>query len=385
MGARARRLGTAALGTVAFFFLAFVQLPLFFRHFPGRPATADLFNYLAASEVGRAHGWSQIYDVALQAPAYLRISGAPRFEWFDVFVSPPPVAWLAALFAPLGVVAAYWTWDALSLVVLVVAAWRCSPWSGPGRVVALLVGFSLYPVLIALQFAQITPLLAACVGLAFVELRRGRDVAAALWLVPIVLKPQVAVLIPFALLLAGYRRTFVAWAGGAALIALLAAASLGVGGVERWVRDLQEEQRHIENQVWTVAWLLGVGPQTVAGQLLCVMAGLGAGWLVRPRRDPATPVVAGALASLLGAGYHHSIDFPSVLILGLVQLHTLRGWRGAAFAVAGIAAAVVIPPVGPGPILSFLAVWLFGILAVALWPAVVAQRRRAVREEAPAR
>lgn len=368
MSARARRLGTAALGTVAFFFLAFVQLPLFFRHFPGRPATADLFNYLAAAEVGRVHGWSRIYDVALQAPAYLHISGAPRFEWFDVFVSPPPVAWLAALFAPLGVVAAYWTWDALSLALLAVAAWRCSPWAGPGRIVALLVGFSLYPVLIALQFAQITPVLAACLGIAFVELRRGRDVAAALWLVPIVLKPQVGVLVPFALFLAGYRRCLLVWLAGAAAVTAVSLASIGGDGTRQLLADLAEEQRHLENQVWTLAWLVGVGPQTVIAEVVAVAAGLAAALRGGLRAGPGPALTAGALASLLGAGYHHSIDFPSVLVLGLIQLHTLRGWPAAVFTIAGVVACVVIPPVGPGPLLVFCVLWLLALAALAPYP-----------------
>ncbi len=363
---RAQRLGATALGAVAFFFLFGVQVPLFYRDFPRRPHTIDLLNYLAAAKVGLSHGWNRIYDPSLQGPIYQSLSGGHRFEWLNYYVSPPPVAWLATPFTFLPVDVAFWAWFALSLAALLFAAWRVSPWTGPGRIVALLVGFAMYPVLIALQFGQVTPLIAAAIALAWDALRRDRETVAGLLLIVVVLKPQVGVFVPFALLLSGYRRAFVVWLAGAALLTVLSLASLGVAGLEQLLSDLAEEQRHLDNEVWTLAWLVGVGPLSVILEGVCVVAALAAAWLARGRRDPTVAVIAGTLGSLLGAGYHHSIDFPAVLVLGLIQLHSLRGWPAAAFVVAGVAACVVIPPVGPGPLLVFLAAWLGGQVPIAI-------------------
>ncbi len=355
---RAKRLGATALGAVAFFFLFAVQVPLFYRDFPRRPHTIDMLNYLTAAKVGLTSGWSHIYDPALQGPTYVGLSGVSRFEWKDYFVSPPPVAWLMTPFTLLPVAVAVWIWFAISLAALVFAAWRVSPWTGWGRAVALLLGLAMYPVLIALQFGQVTPVIAAAVALAWDALRRNRETAAGLLLVAVALKPQVGVFVPFALLLAGYRRTFVVWLAGAGLLGLVSLASLRITGVHQLLNDLAEEQRHLDNAVWTMAWLVGVGPLATLAEGLCVVAALAAGWLARGRRDATLPIIAGTLGSLLGAGYHHSIDFPAVLPLALIQLHSLRGWPAAIFVVAGVAACVVIPPVGPGPLLVFLSAWL---------------------------
>lgn len=360
---RAQRLGATALGAVAFFFLFAVQVPLFYRDFPKRPHTIDLLNYLAAAKVGLTFGWSHIYDPSLQGPIYMALAEVSSFKWLNLYVSPPPVAWLMVPFTLLPVATAFWTWFAISLAALGFAAWRVSPWRGAGRIVALLVGFGMYPVLIALQFGQVTPVIAAAIALAWDAIRRDRENVAGLLLVLVALKPQVGVFVPFALLLAGYRRTFLVWLAGAGVLALLSLASLGATGVEQLFSDLAEEQRHLDNEVWTLAWLVGVGPVSVALEGLCVVAALAAAWLGRGRREPSLPVIAGSLGSLLGAGYHHSIDFPSVLVLGLIQLHSLRSWPAAGFVIAGVAACVVIPPLGPGPMLVFLVAWFAGQVA----------------------
>lgn len=380
---RARRLGAAALGAVAFFFLGAIQLPLFFSRFPHRPETADVLNYLAAARVGLGHGWSHIYNPDLQRPAYIAVSGAPKFEWLNMFVSPPPVAWLVAPLTAFPTDVAYWVWATVGLAALAVAAWRVSPWSGPGRVVALLVGFSLYPVLISLQFGQVTPLIAGATGLAWDALRRDRETTAGLLLVAVALKPQVGVFVPLALLLAGYRRCFVVWLAGAGALAAVSLASIGISGFQQLMADLAEEQRHLDNEVWTLAWLVGVGAPAVVAEAVCVGAALAVGWLTRGRRDPGPPMIAGALGSLLGAGYHHSIDFPSILVLGLIQLRTLPGWRAAGFVAAGLAACLVIPSLGPGLLLVFLIAWLATTALLAWAPSRLVGRAPEQRDAVP--
>jgi hypothetical protein len=60
-------------------------------------------------------------------------------------------------------------------------------------------------------------------------------VAAGLLLVLMVIKPQVAFFVPFALLAAGYWRIFTVWAAGVALVVIIAILSLGPDGVHAYV------------------------------------------------------------------------------------------------------------------------------------------------------
>lgn len=364
-GRRFGRLGLVALGALGAWTLLLLQLPLFFGRFPRHPRVIDFANYLAAARVGLRYGWSRIYDPALQAPAYLAVSGVKRFEWHETFVSPPPVAWLVAPLAGLPVDAAYWSWTVMAAAALGFACWLVKPWYGLPGAVALVIGFGLYPVLIALQFGQVTPLIAAGVALAWWCLKRGRQDAAALLLLPVVLKPQVALLVPLALGLAGYRRCLVGWVAGAVAIAAASLLSLGLSGLAQYAADLRSVQSHLDNQVWTLASFLGPGPLAIAAEVACLILALVAGWAARGR-GPTVPVVAGALGSLLGAGYHHSIDFPSLLPLALIQLGALRPAPATALCVFGVVGCYATPRFGPVPLLAVCVVWLLAISAVAL-------------------
>jgi Glycosyltransferase family 87 len=359
---RAGRLGLAALGALGLWTLLLLQLPLFFGPFPRHPRVIDFANYVTAARVGLRYGWSRIYDPALQAPVYLAVSGARRFEWHQTFVSPPPVAWLTAPLAGLPVDVAYWTWTFLAAVLLGFACWRVNPWRGLAGAVALVVGFGLYPVLIALQFGQVTPFIAAGVAFAWWYLKQDRQDAAALLLLPVVLKPQVAVLVPLALGLAGYRRCLLVWLAGAAAVGAASLLSLGPSGVAQYASDLGSVQSHLDNQVWTLASFLGPGPLATAAEVGCVLLALVAGWSARGR-GPTVPLVAGALGSLLGTGYHHSIDFPSLLPLGLIQLGELSPRARAVLCVGGVVACYATPRLGPLPLLAVCSAWLL-LLAV---------------------
>lgn len=365
-GRRAGRLAAAALGAVAFFFLALIQLPLFFGEFPRRPRTIDFANYLAAANVGLAAGWGRIYDRGLEGPVYLRLTGAPAFEWHHTFLSPPPLAWLVSPLARLPLDVAYWLWVAASVGLFAFACWRVVPWNGAARVAAVLVSFCCYPVLIAFQFGQVTPLIAAACVLALDELRRGRQLLAAALLVPIALKPQVGLLIPFALVLVGQRRLFVAWSAAVLTLTALSVVSLGQAGIQQYLDDARLVASHSDNQVWTLAWFFGQGNAATLAEGFVMALALATAWAWRRRRDPVAPFVLGALGSLLGAGYHHSIDFPSLVPLALSQASRFPPLVAVPFFIAGLAASLLTPRFGPAPLLAFTVAWML-VAAGAMW------------------
>jgi hypothetical protein len=363
--------------------LVVIQIPLFWNS-TGTPPNVDFGNYYAAARVGQGHGWAAIYDPALQRQAYTAARGTVEFDWRHLFVSPPPLAWLAVPFTPLPFTAAYWIWVALSAGLLAVAAWFACPGRPCTRVAVVLVGMGLYPVLIALQFGQITPLIAASTVGAWLCLRRERPVLAAAFLLPLLLKPQVGILIPVALLVAGHRRLFVAWAAMAAVVAAVSAVSLGTAGIHDWMADLATEQSHADNQQWTAAYLVGTGPAATIVQVAAAVIGLAAAWRARGQSIE-IPIVAGYLASLLAAGYHHSIDYPGLLVAALLFSRTLPGRWAVAGGVVAVLACSATPRFGPGPLLVIQLAWLLLCLRSANHRERVPIERAAAVSEAMAR
>jgi hypothetical protein len=235
--------------------------------------------------------------------------------------------------------------------------WFVCPGRGWTRLALVLVGAGAYPVLVSIQSGQIASVVAAGMALAWLALRRGRSDLAALALLPVVLKPQVAVLILPALLVAGYYRTFLVWSAMAVAIAAASIASLGPTGVSALLADLRVEQLYLENQVWTPAFLVGVGASAVVVEVIAAALALFAAWRWRGL-GPEVPIVAGYLGSLLAAGYHHSIDFPGLLPAALISARFLPSRWAVAAGCLGIACCWATPRLGPIPLLLLQVAWL---------------------------
>src|SRR5438128_12273651 len=85
-------------------------------------------------------------------------------------------------------------------------------------------------------------LVAAAVATAWWLIRAERSLAAGVVLSLLVLKPQLALLVPVALLAAGYRTTFASWLVASAVIGVVARVMLGGGGMARY-RDVLTQTR----------------------------------------------------------------------------------------------------------------------------------------------
>ncbi len=58
----------------------------------------DLTFYLAGARIGLAHGWSSMYDLALQQGELDAMGSGIHIAELARYISPPPVAWLAIPF-----------------------------------------------------------------------------------------------------------------------------------------------------------------------------------------------------------------------------------------------------------------------------------------------
>lgn len=195
----------------------------------------DFHTYLAAATVGMQQGWSHIYDQALVAVAQKQI--VPGL-WTQPFLSPPTVAWVVAPLTVFPYWVAYDVWAVFSFAALAVALAWSGVSTGIARWIAVIAALAPWWVLHAVSVGQVVPLVAAGVAVAWRLLREEKDIAAGIALSLILLKPNTAILVPFALLVAGRYRAFAAWLGAGGVLALIAAVTLGGHGMSAYVSQL---------------------------------------------------------------------------------------------------------------------------------------------------
>jgi hypothetical protein len=222
---------------------------------------------------------------------------------------------------------------------------------------------------------QVALLVGVAVVLAWALLRQGHQVAAGAALSVIFLKPQVAYLVPLALIAWGAWRAAAVSAGVAGVLIILSVLSLGGAGVAEWRSLLSMEGQNLDNQIWTPALLVGPGfpafaLEAVAGALTLVIA-----FLSRRRKDPGTAIVAGLVGSLLALPYHHGADSFCLVAAFLIALNLKPSRLVAAWMGFGAIAALLEPPTGPLPLLVFAAGWL----VLLLYEEVAARRREKTR------
>jgi alpha-1,2-mannosyltransferase len=353
----------AAYTLILAIWLAGLYLPLFFASFPTPIDSLDFSNYYAGARIGLEHGWSRIYDLGLQQQAFYQLHPANDiFDWRRYFVSPPPVAWLVAPFSVLPLVPAFWIFAGVSAIAFGATGWLATPGRGIGRVALFLTAACVFPVLIAIQTGQITPLIAAATVLAWWLTRSGREVLAGVVLVAVALKPQVAVLVPAAMLIAGHRRLFVAWLAGASALVVVSLVSLGGDGLGQLQTALRMEQGQGANLAWTMAGLVGQGPQALGLELIGGALALSLAYWHR-RRGLELVFVAGIVGTLVAAPYHNPSDFAVLAPATWLYLRIgVRPWQWAWLAL-GLVATYAAAGFGPDLLLIFVLGWLGLLIA----------------------
>jgi alpha-1,2-mannosyltransferase len=356
-----------------------LYLPLFFSSFPKPIDPLDFSNYYAGAQIGLTHGWNHIYDLDLQRQVFYQLHPSNDvFDWRVYFVSPPPVAWLVAPFTLMPLVPAFWTFAIVSALAFGACGWLAVPGTGLGRVALFLTAACIFPVLIAIQTGQVTPLVAAGTVLGWWLAKRGKRVLAGVALLMLVLKPQVAILVAPALLIAGEGRLFAIWLIGAAAVSIIALISLGGHGLDQLRTDLSLEQGQPINLAWTLAQLVGSGSFAIALELTCGAIALLVAWWNR-ERGLELVVLAGILGSLLAAPYHNPSDFAVLAPAAWLYLRTTAPAWHRAWLVVGLLATYLAAGLGPALLLVFTLGWL-GLLVVE----TVQTRHRAGARVAPA-
>ena len=297
--------------------MAVVLVALFFDliHRPERIGI-DFHTYLAAASVGLQQGWQHLYDQPLIALAQKQL--APG-QWAQPFLSPPSVAWLVAPLTLLPYSIAYGIWAAFTFVALAVAlAWSGAS-AGVSRWVAVVGALSPWWVAHAVNVGQVVPLVAAGVVIAWRLLRVDRDLAAGIALSLMFLKPNTAILVPFALLIAGRYRAIAAWLAAGAVLFVFAFLLLGTHGLSAYITQLRAPLPGGADALTLKGAIGATGIVAFALRLLIV--GLVLVTVFRLRTTIGLVVPVAIIGSLIVSPYLHASD------LGLLAAASWMIWE----------------------------------------------------------
>ena len=347
---RWRNLGVAAGATTAVLFAAFDLYQW------GLAYAADKFHndftfYLAAARIGIKHGWASIYDLSLQQAELDALGSRIDIAELARYISPPPLAWLALPLSPLPYEAGYWIWSAALIGALALTWYLAAPAQGRERLIYLAAAVGWLPAIYALQLGQPALFVALGVAASYALLRTGRPFLAGLALGVLALKPQLAFLVPAALLLSGRMRAF--WGSVLALGFLVAASAVALGpsGVAEYIARLNFAAGVPVNRELTLAPVLG--SLAVARVIQAALALWSLVLVYRLRRRGAEWIfIAALVGGLLASPYIHLDDLVMLGLAAWLYLRTDRKPRWAWVFVLGVTLAIEGLPVwGPLPMI----------------------------------
>ena len=307
----------AAFGVVA----VALSLDLLIRH---DPISVDFHTYIAAGQVGVQDGWSHIYDQALVGVEQSRLSPDQRVQ---PFLSPPTVAFITVPLTPLPYRTAYVLWAAFLFLGLAAALVWASVSTGWSRWIAVVGALGPWWVMHAINVGQVAPLVAAGAVVAWRFARDRRDVYAGLAMTAILLKPNTAILVPFALLCAWRWRAFATWVGTSLAVATVVLLTVGLDGTLAYITQLRGSLPRGADSL-TLQRALGVSGLTAAVlRMLIVGAVLAASF--RLRQTPGLVVPLAIVGSLVIAPYLHGSDLVMLAVAGWMVWEERPGlaWR----------------------------------------------------------
>ena len=366
---RSRRLVLAGLFSAAPWFLAF-NVYQEIQWLP-RAQINDFHYFYAAARAGLADGWSRIYDPSLsQQIISAECPGSPTVA----FLYPPVDAWLALPLAALPCMTAYWIWASLSLGMLIAAALLAAPRAWELKVLFALSAVAFLPTYAAFAAGQLSPLVLLALVLALRSMSAGRETVAGILLSVLLVKPQLALLVPITLVLAGHHRAFLAWAVTTTVLLVASLLSLGQHGVEQWVANqIVLYWASGYEQRWSLPVVLGSSAAGYAVELGALVLAL---VVARRTRNlgPSAAVAIGVAASMLLAYHLTPPDFV-VLLMPLWLIARTQRPEAMALAIVGwiacwFSVGLAVP------------VMLFEWLAIAFW-LVLRPATQAVEGEVP--
>ena len=213
-----------------------------------------------------------------------------------------------------------WIWTGVLLAAFVLVWYVAAPGQGPLRLIHGLGAAALLPVFVGVLFGQVSLVVVAAVALAWWLVLRGRPWLAGLALSALILKPQIAFLVPCALLVAGYGRVFLAWLAISVPLAIVTLLATGSGVFHYISQSLQlvsgvpgPIQSSLLRQLPLPAAILGI----------VAVLGLSAFILWRNRGNgPSWPIAIGLLSSLLVSPYVNFYDLSALVLAAWLILRT---------------------------------------------------------------
>jgi hypothetical protein len=347
---RWRNLGFAAGAAVAVPFAAW-DLYKWVEAYVSDHFHNDFTFYVAAARVGVTHGWGSIYDLSLQQAQLNAMGSRITIAELARYISPPPTAWLALPLAPLPYEVGYWVWSGLLLAALLGTWYLAAPGNGRWRLVHIAAAVGWLPVIYTLQLGQPGLFVGLGVAACYALLRAGRPFWAGCALAVLALKPQLAFLVPAALLVSGRTRAF--W-GSVVALGLLAAASaiaLGPNGIAAYEARLNFAAGVPVNRELTLAPLIG---NLAVARVMQAAIALWALLLVyrMRRRGPEWIFIPALVGGLLASPYLHLDDVAMLGLAAWLYLRTSpRAWT-VGFALAVAIAAEGLPFWGPLPLIA---------------------------------
>jgi hypothetical protein len=348
--ARWRNLGTAAGAATAVLFAVY-DLYQWAAAYAADRFHNDFTFYLAAARIGLAHGWQNIYDLNLQQAELDALGSRIKIAELARYISPPPVAWSAVPLTPLPYAVAYGVWSILLLGALALTWNWAAPGSGRARIIHLAAAVGWLPVIYALQLGQPGIFVALGVAASYWLLRANRPLWAGVALGAMMLKPQLAFLVPLTLLAARRDKAVLGSVMALGALAAASAFALGSAGIAAY-RDLLSFAAGVPvNRELTLAYFGADLNATRAMQAGIAIWSLFLAYRMR-RRGPELPFVCAIVGGMLATPYVHLDD---LVMLGLAAWLCLRAkpasWTWA-YALAGVIAVEGTPIWGPAPLIA---------------------------------
>lgn len=286
-----------------------------------RAFEGDFAAYYAFTRIGLHAGFSHLYDVAAQRQEWQALG---PLLWYPA-VYPP---WLALAFAPLAVLPfplAYAVWNVLLGAALLLTWWLLAPGSRWQRALQLAAALAIPLVAFSLLLGQVVMLVGAALALGWWCMRRGSPILAGIILSLILLKPQLAILVPLALLASLRFRPAAAFTVTSLAVGLVTVASVGLDGIAAYAARLRDATYALDfYQVpsgLTLPGLLGHGLLAVAGQAVVVGVVVLAAFRQRAR-GPQWSIAIGVIGSLLVTPFYHPDDLAILLPAAWLWMRT---------------------------------------------------------------
>jgi len=333
-----------------------------------KPFQGDFALYDVFARIGLRHGWHAVYDLNIQQLEWHAFGPTPYYP--EIY--PPPLGWLVAPFALMPFPLAIAVWTCLLVSALVLTWWLLAP-AGPRwtRAAHLAVALALPPVAFGVLLGQVVALVALAIAGSWWLLRHQRPVAAGLLLSVITVKPQLAFLVPLALLAAGYRRAFMGFLMGSTVIGVVSLVTVGLDGLRTYGARLIDSTHTLPAYIVpvgrTLLGLLGGGTLAHVAQVAITAMLIVACWR-RRGQGPEFPIAAGLTASLLVTPFMHDQDLGMLVVAGWLIIRS-QAARERRLALTGI-------------LFSCLVSWNLPlvIVLVSWFPAFTRVRRRGAAE-----